>query len=123
MEEIKELAEAIRSLILDGEAKIEVSMRLVRDGTDTRTERKPRPYDPEGRLSGYRQIAGWLETSVGFVIGKVKSGAIPVYKDGRHVYAYTDEIMMSLASEHGTSPKVRKIFSDKGCVVKTVAAV
>ena len=116
---MEDILEIVKNLMQGGEAKIEVSLRLVRD--DARPKRMPRPYDTEGRLNGYRGIARWLGVAVGFVQGRVKSGGIPVYREGRKIYAYTDEVMKAIAPERGKSSTVRRIFDEKGYGTRTVA--
>lgn len=116
---MEDILELVKSLVQDGEAKLEVSLRLVRN--DDQPKRMPRPYDTDGRLSGYRGIARRLGTAVGFVQDRVKSGKMPVYREGRKIYAYTDEIMLSIAKERESSPTVRRIFKEKGYGIRMVA--
>lgn len=116
---MEDILELVKSLVQGGEAKLEVSLRLVRN--DDQPKRMPRPYDTDGRLSGYRGIARWLGTAVGFVQDRVKSGEIPVYREGRKIYAYTDEIMRAIATERDSSQTVRRIFKEKGYAVRAMA--
>lgn len=97
------LVELIRT-IASGGAKLEISVKL-KDGGDhvpAFEERLPRPYETSGRLNGYRGIAEYLGRSIGFVIGKVKSGVIHTYKIGRKMYAYEDEVLESLSEASGS---------------------
>lgn len=116
MKPMEDFMQALQSLVGTGEAKIEVSLRLVRE-TPTETA-AARPYDTEGRLDGYRGIAEWLGSSVGFVVSHVRSGEIPVYRIGRKVYAYGDEVMEGLAKCPDKSAAVKAIFSGKGYEVR-----
>lgn len=97
------LVELFRT-IASGGAKLEISVKL-KDGGDhvpALEERLPRPYETSGRLNGYRGIAEYLGRSIGFVIGKVKSGVIHTYKIGRKMYAYEDEVLESLSEASGS---------------------
>ena len=108
------LVELIRT-IASGGAKLEISVKL-KDGGDhvpAFEEHLPRPYETSGRLNGYRGIAEYLGRSIGFVIGKVKSGVIHTYKMGRKIYAYEDEVVEDLATASG-SKAASRILKAKG---------
>jgi excisionase family DNA binding protein len=86
---MEELINALQSLLSDGEAKLEVSFRIVRKENETAM---PKPYDPNGRIDGYREIAKRLGVSVNTVMGMARRKKIQVYKLGRKYCAYESEL-------------------------------
>lgn len=120
--DIDKITELLRELAESGEAKIEVSFKLVRE--ERKEDLKPaRPYDTEKRLGGYRRIADFIGCSVGFVMASVKRGELRTYNIGRKLYAYEDEILEDLASVPSESATVRNIFKNKGYELQTIRRV
>ena len=111
---IEDLVELFRR-IAGGGAKFEISVKLI-DGGDhvsASDKRLTRPYDTSGRLNGYRGIADYLGSSVGFVVGMAQKGVIRTYKIGRKIYAYEDEVVEDLATASG-SKAASRILKAKG---------
>ena len=106
--------ELLRGLAEDGEAKLEVTVRIVREPKADPVIKPVRPYDTEGRLDGYRGIAEFLHTSVGFVTDRVQDGQIRTYRIGRKVYAYMDEVMEDIAYIKKKSVTVSRIINGGG---------
>lgn len=115
--DIDKITGFLHELAESGEAKIEVSFKLVREECKE-VLRPARPYDTEKRLDGYRRIADFIGCSVGFVMASVKRGELRTYNIGRKIYAYEDEIFEDLASVPSESATVRNIFKNKGYEVK-----
>ena len=120
--DIDKISELLRELAESGEAKIEVSFKLVRE--ERKAELKPsRPYDTDKRLDGYRRMAEFLGTCVGFVRKRAELGEIRTYTIGRKAYAYEDELLEDLASVPSESATVRNIFKNKGYELQTIRRV
>ena len=86
---MEELMNALQSLLANGEAKLEVSFRIVQQDTE---KRLPRPYDPNGRIDGYREIARRMGVSVNTVMEMARKKKIPVYRLGRKYCAYESDL-------------------------------
>ena len=119
---MEKILELLRELAESGEAKIEVSFKLVRE--ERKAELKPsRPYDTDKRLDRYRRMAEFLGTCVGFVRKRAELGDIRTYTIGRKVYAYEDELLEDLATSQEHSSTVQNIFKGKGYEIQTVKRI
>lgn len=116
-----EIIELLKELAEGGEARIEVSLRLMRD--EKPSEKNRRPYDREGRLDGYRSIAEWLGSSVNYAMKLAKSGQIRTYSIGRKIYAYRDEVMEDLSEDGVKTSTVKGILDRHGYATEKVDRV
>ena len=114
--DMEKIMEMLNALATNGEAKLELTMRIVRE--DSAVAQKPaRPYDKELRLSGYRGIAGFLGTSVNYAVKLCRDGSLRTYNIGRKVYAYQDEILESMKALDRKKAPVRSFLERREAVV------
>lgn len=112
-----DVLELLRELAEGGEARIEVSLRLLREERTEEPKRdmkSRRPYVSDGRIDGYRGIASYLGSSVNFAMKLARTGQIRTYRIGRKIYAYEDEVMADLSVDGPKTSTVKGILCRHG---------